>query len=85
MKIIKEIEIKKLYSLLFDEKKYGEMGPFYKSASIVEIYDSHTKTTHFSQWFGVTNTLDLLPGGRMYLADDFDGAIKELEERYQSC
>lgn len=82
MKVIKVVEIKKLYSAMFDGKMDSTVGEVNKSLSFVEIHDKETNKTHFSQWSGVTNTLDLLPNGSLYLADDFSTAIEKLEKKY---
>lgn len=83
MKVIKVVEVVKLYSVMFDKTMNSETGArINKSLSIVEIHDHNTNKTHFSEWHGVTNTLDLLPNGSLYLDDNFDEAIKRMEERY---
>jgi len=83
MKAIKVVEIRKLYSVMFDQKMISEtMGKVNKSLSVVEVYDNDMDKTHFSEWHGVTNTLDLLPNGTLYLADDFEEAIEKLGKRY---
>lgn len=82
MKAMKVVEIRKLYSVMFNEKMESIVfGMVNKSLTIAEIYDKETNRTHFSEWHGVTNTLDLLPNGTLYLADNIDEAIQKLETR----
>ena len=82
MKAIKTVEVRKLYSVMFDRKMDSILGEKNISLSIVEICDHDTDLTHFSEWHGVTNTIDLLPNGALYLADTFEKAIEKLEKRY---
>lgn len=74
--------IEEMYCVELDGYQDSEcFGKIPMSVTIVRIFDDETREAYYSEWRGTTNMSDLLPNGSLYLADDFEEAVKKLNDR----
>lgn len=76
MKLLKMLELRKHYIILFEPDEPSTAYEPPDSINIVEVHNHSTGETYFYQSHDGPHGIDVAPGGSLYLANAFDAAVE---------
>jgi hypothetical protein len=78
------IRMEKFYVVIQDDPRCGGKG-MKLACSIVKFCCPPECKWHYAKWSGIEDMLEILPGGNMYLADSWEGAIEKIGFDIKQC